>query len=147
MSLRARLRNITPPFILVSVFVALAVPINAIHAQRAQICGDSLKRETMRTRLDYMMQADDSTSRVMRRAYGLPRVHPDSVVPIDDPRICERAAARYYRDVLGPPSLQSGVSVTRVGDRYVVYGSAHGGEWTAIEVYDLAFRYITGILG
>lgn len=123
----------------------LALPAARLSAQRPTVCGDDRKRETIRGLLDRMMRSDDSTARSSRRTLRLPRVHPDSVIYVDDPRVCERAANVYYRDQLGPRPLH-GVAVARVRDLYVVYGYIRAGEWVPLVVYNSAFETLAGIL-
>jgi hypothetical protein len=136
-----RLGSFGPRIVLMPVLLALTASAIAIFAQRQVACGTDAKRETMRGMLTGIMRSDDSSTRTIRRAYRVLRVDPDSVAYIDDYRICERAAARYYRDMLGRRALR-GVAVPRVRDRYIVYGYKRDGEWMVVEVYDSAFRYI-----
>lgn len=121
----------------------LAAPAG-LHAQHASACGDDGKRQWLRNTIEPLMLSDDSRSADGLRMFNLPRVHPDSIVYIDDERLCERAAKVYYRYRLGPRPLGS-VSVARVGDRYVVYGYERAGEWAIMSVYTLDFRLIASI--
>jgi len=123
--------------------LVLAAPAS-LHSQHASACGDDDKRELLRFRIEPLMVSDDSRSVDELRMFNLPRIHPDSIVYIDDERLCERAAKVYYRDRLGPRPL-GGVSVARVGDRYVVYGYERMGEWTVMNIYTLDFRLVASI--
>src|SRR5690348_14085997 len=76
--------------------------------------------------------------------YALPALPPDSAIVVNDERVCERAARAYYRHRLGPiPG--GGVTVIRVGNRYVVYGANRAGEWTIMSIYSDRFEPITHI--
>jgi hypothetical protein len=123
--------------------MVLAAPAS-VHAQHASACGDDDTRQWLRFRIEPLMLSDDSRSADQLRTFHLPRVHPDSIVYIDDERLCERAAKVYYRYRLGPRPLGS-VSVARVGNRYVVYGYERMGEWTSMEIYTLDFRLVASI--
>ena len=123
--------------------LVLASPAS-LHAQHASACGDDDKRQWLRYQIEPPMLSDDSRSADQLRIFKLPRVHPDSIVYIDDERLCERAAKVYYRYRLGPRPLGS-VSVARVGDRYVVYGYERMGEWAVMNVYTLDFRLVASI--
>ena len=124
--------------------VLVAIAPASLHAQHASACGDDDKRDLLRSRIEPLMVSDDSRSVEELRLFNLPRVHPDSIVYIDDERLCERAAKVYYRDRLGPRPL-GGVSVARVGNRYVVYGDERAGEWTILNIYTLDFRLLSSI--
>ena len=114
------------------------------HAQRGSPCGTSEKRNWLRFKLEPMMLSADSAAAEGRRSLRLPLVHPDSIVYIDDERICARAAKVYYRDRGGPMPLL-GVSVARVGDRFLVYGENRAGEWTIMDVFNRDFEFIGAI--
>lgn len=123
--------------------LVVAAPAS-LHAQHASACGDDDKRQWLRLRIEPLMLSDNSESVNELRMLHLPRVHPDSIVYVDDERLCERAAKVYYRYRLGPRPL-GGVSVARVGDRYVVYGYERAGEWTIMNIYTLDFRLVASI--
>jgi hypothetical protein len=116
----------------------------SLHAQHASVCGSDDKRYWLRSRIEALMLSDNSESAAELRMFHLPRVHPDSIVYSDDERLCERAAKVYYRYRLGPRPL-GGVSVARVGDRYVVYGYERAGEWTIMNIYTLDFRLVASM--
>lgn len=111
------------------------------HGQHASTCGDRDKRETLRAHLAELMLSNESRTAITRREQRLPLVHPDSIVYVDDERICERAARVYYRYRLGPRPLGA-VSVARVGDMWVVFGELHIGEWTGLDVYNRDFELV-----
>ena len=69
----------------------------------------------------------------------------DSVIVVTDERMCERAARTYYRHELGPMPA-GGVTVLRVGNRYVVSGAIRAGEWTITTVYSAQLEGIVSIL-
>ena len=128
-------------------FVLMALLLMApasLHAQHASTCGDDDKRQWLRSKIEPLMLSDNAESAAELGIMNLPRVHPDSIIYIDDERLCERAAKIYYRYRLGPRPLGS-VSIARVGDRYVVYGYERMGEWAIMSVYTLDFRLIASI--
>ena len=81
---------------------------------------------------------------VREQMYFLPALPPDSAIVVTDERVCERAARAYYRHRLGPIPA-GGVSVIRVGNRYVVYGANRAGEWTIMSIYSDRFEPITNL--
>jgi hypothetical protein len=141
MILRMRLGIFSSRIVLVPLLLAVTACAVAILAQRQVACGTNAQRETLHVMLNGMLRSDDSSARKIRDQLHVSQVHHDSVRYIADYGICHRASARYYRDVIGLRTIRT-VSVARVRDRYIVYGDKRGGEWTVVEVYDLAFRLI-----
>jgi hypothetical protein len=128
---------------LVMIAALVAAPI-AVHAQASGVCSDAEKRQWLRFQIEPLMLSADSATTNLRRAFHLPLVHPDSIVYVDDERICERAARVYYADRLGPRPLR-GVSVARIGDRWAVYGENRAGEWTILGIYTRDFELLASI--
>lgn len=126
--------------------VALSVVVwsRALTAQRALVCGDLETRATLRRIVQTALIANDPGAVYRLALLRVPRVHPDSVIYVDDERLCERAARAYYRDRLGPRPL-GGVSVARVGDMYVVLGENRGGEWLSLVVFNRDFEPVESV--
>src|SRR5688572_28504661 len=106
---------------ILSVVVMLLIGTHPAYSQSQSACGDQEKRDWLRNNVRALMQSDDSTTSADRRLHHLSLVHPDSIVFVDDARICERAARVYYRYRLGPRPPH-GVAAARVGKLFVVYG-------------------------
>src|SRR6476660_9031742 len=92
---------------IVSLALAVLVLITParLRAQHASACGDDDKRQLLRSRIEALMLSDNAESAAELRMFHIARIHPDSVVYIDDERLCERAAKVYYRYRLGPRPL------------------------------------------
>jgi hypothetical protein len=115
------------------------------ESQRASVCGDAEKRDWLRSHIEPLMLSADSAASSERRQLHLPLVHPDSIIYVDDERICARAAKAYYRERLGPRPLR-GVSVAKVGEMWVVYGEKRAGEWTILGVLNRDFVEVAGVM-
>ena len=119
---------------------ALSQPQGA--GQQRNWCGTAEKRESVYWHAHEIFDIADSTGLSYRARERISRVLFERIIPISDQRVCEQATRAYYRHHLGPLPID-GVAVVRVGDRYAVYGERHGGEWTILEIYNLAFELIT----
>jgi hypothetical protein len=128
---------------LVMIAALLAAPVT-VHAHATGVCGDAEQRHWLRAKIQPLMLSADSATTNLRRQFYLPLVHPDSIVYVDDERICERVARVYYADRLGPLPLR-GVSVARIGDRWAVLGENRAGEWTILEIYTRDFELLASL--
>lgn len=121
----------------------LALLVSAASVSGAQSseqwCDTGNHSEWLRHRLEQLLDTSDPTHVRMRRDAFLPAVPADSIVPVHDAAICERAARVYYRHRLGPMP-PGGVAVARIGNRYAVYGRERMGEWTLLVVYTSDFH-------
>jgi len=122
----------------------LLIGARSAQSQSRAACGEREKRDWLRYNIQALMQSDDSSTSADRRLHHLPLVHPDSIVFVDDARICERAAKVYYRYRLGPRPPH-GVAVARVGKLFVVYGDERAGEWTIMNIYTRDFQLVASL--
>jgi hypothetical protein len=115
------------------------------HGPPDRWCSASPVAAHVASRIVDAVSGRGAEAELSRRQFNLPELPADSVIVVTDERMCERAARTYYRHELGPMPA-GGVTVLRVGNRYVVSGAIRAGEWTITTVYSAQLEGIVSIL-